>query len=105
MPGAVPSPARRGLMLVLSSPSGAGKSSIARALLAEEGARLHLSISVTTRQRRPSEVEGISMPLAPMAILSSALATAGMASAASERPAVPTSSLPRSNMRPAIWRR
>ena len=57
MPG--PLPARRGLMLVLSSPSGAGKSSIARALLAEEGKRLHLSISVTTRQRRPSEVDGI----------------------------------------------
>ena len=59
MPGAVPLPARRGLMLVLSSPSGAGKSSIARALLAEEGERLHLSISVTTRARRPSEADGI----------------------------------------------
>lgn len=51
--------ARRGLMLVLSSPSGAGKSSIARALLAEERADLVLSISVTTRHRRPSEVEGV----------------------------------------------
>ncbi|MBZ0230040.1 MAG: guanylate kinase [Bauldia sp.] len=59
MPRAAVTPTRRGLMLVLSSPSGAGKSSIARALLAEEGKRLHLSISVTTRQRRPSEVEGI----------------------------------------------
>ena len=53
MPRAAVTPTRRGLMLVLSSPSGA------RALLAEEGKRLHLSISVTTRQRRPSEVEGI----------------------------------------------
>ncbi len=52
-------PARRGMMLVLSSPSGAGKSSIARALLAEEGEKVALSISVTTRRRRPSEVEGV----------------------------------------------
>lgn len=50
---------RRGLMLVLSSPSGAGKSSIARSLIEEERDLLFLSISVTTRPRRPSEVEGI----------------------------------------------
>ena len=50
---------RRGLMLVLSSPSGAGKSSISRALINDEGDRIFLSISVTTRSRRPSEVEGI----------------------------------------------
>lgn len=50
---------RRGLMLVLSSPSGAGKSSISRALVNGERDRLVLSISVTTRSRRPSEVEGI----------------------------------------------
>jgi guanylate kinase len=50
---------RRGVMLVLSSPSGAGKSSIARSLIAEEHDRLDLSISVTTRPRRPSEVEGV----------------------------------------------
>jgi guanylate kinase len=52
------SPARRGLMLVLSSPSGAGKSTIARLLL-EHSDNLSLSISVTTRPRRHSEVEGI----------------------------------------------
>jgi guanylate kinase len=44
-------------MLVLSSPSGAGKSTLARLLLSEER-DLNLSISVTTRPRRPSEVEG-----------------------------------------------
>jgi len=51
-------PARRGLMLVLSSPSGAGKSTLSRLLLQDE-TDLSLSISVTTRSRRPSEVEGV----------------------------------------------
>ncbi|WP_018390324.1 guanylate kinase [Ancylobacter sp. FA202] len=49
---------RRGLMLVLSSPSGAGKSTLAQMLLREHP-EIHLSVSVTTRERRPSEVEGI----------------------------------------------
>ncbi len=48
---------RRGLMLVLSSPSGAGKSTIARNLL-ESDPSLEISVSVTTRQRRPSEIAG-----------------------------------------------
>ena len=48
---------RRGLMLVLSSPSGAGKSTIARALLAEDG-ELSMSVSVTTRPPRPGERSG-----------------------------------------------
>ena len=48
---------RRGLMLVLSSPSGAGKTSIARQLLAED-ANLTLSVSATTRPPRPNEVDG-----------------------------------------------
>jgi guanylate kinase len=51
-------PVRRGLMLVLSSPSGAGKSTLSRLLL-QEDRDLSLSISVTTRQRRPSEVDGV----------------------------------------------
>ncbi|TCR93023.1 guanylate kinase [Rhizobium sp. BK376] len=50
--------ARRGLMLVISSPSGAGKSTIARTLL-ETDKQISLSVSVTTRQRRPSEIEDI----------------------------------------------
>ena len=48
---------KRGLMLVLSSPSGAGKTSICKKLLELEG-DLVLSVSETTRPRRPSEVEG-----------------------------------------------
>ena len=49
---------RRGLMLVLSSPSGAGKSTIARNLL-ENDKIFSLSVSVTTRARRPSEIDGV----------------------------------------------
>src|SRR3954454_5195765 len=49
---------RRGLMLVLSSPSGAGKTSISRRVLELEPA-LRLSISATTRPQRPSEIEGV----------------------------------------------
>lgn len=49
---------RRGLMLVLSSPSGAGKSTIARNLL-ESDPGLELSVSVTTRPRRASEIDGV----------------------------------------------
>jgi len=50
--------ARRGLMLVISSPSGAGKSTIARNVL-ETDRQISLSVSVTTRSRRPSEIEGV----------------------------------------------
>ncbi|MHA1189695.1 MAG: guanylate kinase [Alphaproteobacteria bacterium] len=50
--------ARRGLMFVLSSPSGAGKSTLARQLLAEE-TQVELSVSVTTRTRRSSEIDGV----------------------------------------------
>ena len=49
---------RRGLMLVLSSPSGAGKTTISRKLLAIERERMLLSVSVTTRKPRPGEVDG-----------------------------------------------
>ena len=48
---------RRGLMLVLSSPSGAGKTTISRLLL-ERDDEISLSVSVTTRPKRPGEVEG-----------------------------------------------
>jgi guanylate kinase len=48
---------RRGLMLVLSSPSGAGKTTLARRLL-ESDPEISLSVSATTRAKRPNEVEG-----------------------------------------------
>ncbi len=50
---------RRGLMLILSSPSGAGKTTLTRDLLQDRSLNLELSISVTTRPRRSSEVDGI----------------------------------------------
>ncbi|SMH60213.1 guanylate kinase [Azospirillum agricola] len=49
---------RRGLMLVLSSPSGAGKTTISRRLLDRDG-DLAMSVSVTTRPMRPGEVPGV----------------------------------------------
>lgn len=49
--------ARRGLMLVLSSPSGAGKSTLSRRLL-QSDPQIAMSVSVTTRAKRPNEVEG-----------------------------------------------
>ena len=49
---------RRGLMFVLSSPSGAGKTTISRALLERED-NLSLSVSVTTRPPRPGEKDGV----------------------------------------------
>jgi len=48
---------RRGLMLVLSSPSGAGKTTLSRRLLKED-AGVTLSVSVTTRKMRPGEIDG-----------------------------------------------
>lgn len=48
---------RRGLMLVLSSPSGAGKTTISRELLKLEK-NLSMSVSATTREPRPGEIEG-----------------------------------------------
>ncbi len=48
---------RRGLMLVLSSPSGAGKTTITRALLAKDDSMV-MSVSATTRPPRPGEVDG-----------------------------------------------
>jgi guanylate kinase len=49
--------ARRGLMLVLSSPSGAGKTTLSRKLLEADPA-VELSVSVTTREQRPGEIDG-----------------------------------------------
>ncbi|MCJ8191520.1 guanylate kinase [Sphingomicrobium aestuariivivum] len=48
---------RRGLLIVLSSPSGAGKSSISRQLMADDS-NITMSISATTRAPRPGEVDG-----------------------------------------------
>jgi guanylate kinase len=50
---------RRGLILILSSPSGAGKTTLTRMLLQDKSLDLTLSVSVTTRARRSSEADGI----------------------------------------------
>jgi guanylate kinase len=55
-PHMLPVVARRGMMFVLSSPSGAGKSTLSRMLLDDPA--VELSISVTTRAKRPGEVDG-----------------------------------------------
>ena len=55
-PEAMCAPAPRGLLLVISSPSGAGKTTLARRLAAEFA--LRFSVSFTTRSPRPGEVEG-----------------------------------------------
>jgi guanylate kinase len=52
-----PEIARRGILLVLSSPSGAGKTTITRALV-QRDANLEISVSVTTRPKRAGEVDG-----------------------------------------------
>ncbi|HET9355729.1 MAG TPA: guanylate kinase, partial [Sphingomicrobium sp.] len=49
---------RRGLLIVLSSPSGAGKSTISRNLMADDPT-ITMSISATTRPRRPGEVDDV----------------------------------------------
>jgi guanylate kinase len=54
---------RRGIMLVVSSPSGAGKTTLSRNLLEQENiedpGKLELSVSATTRARRASEIDGV----------------------------------------------
>jgi guanylate kinase len=49
----------RGMILILSSPSGAGKTTLTRMLMQDHALDLTLSVSVTTRPRRSSEVDGI----------------------------------------------
>ncbi len=49
---------RRGLLLVLSSPSGAGKTTITRRLVELEGEGVEISVSHTTRPKRPDEMDG-----------------------------------------------
>lgn len=56
-PSSFPTIRRRGLMFVLSSPSGAGKSTISREILARDS-NITMSVSATTRPKRPGEVAG-----------------------------------------------
>ena len=50
---------RRGMILILSSPSGAGKTTLTRMLMQDSALDLTLSVSVTTRRRRSSEMDGV----------------------------------------------
>jgi guanylate kinase len=58
LPEASASRSRRGLLIVLSSPSGAGKTTVSRMLL-EADSEISMSVSATTRPKRPGEVEGL----------------------------------------------
>jgi guanylate kinase len=69
--------ARRGLCLVLAAPSGAGKTTIARRLLAAS-ADLALSVSVTTRAPRPGERDGIDYHFRDPAAFDALVAAGGM---------------------------
>lgn len=69
--------ARRGLCLVLAAPSGAGKTTIARRLLAASG-DLALSVSVTTRAPRPGERDGIDYHFRDPAAFDALVAAGGM---------------------------
>jgi guanylate kinase len=51
-------PVSRGVLVIVSSPSGAGKTTLTRRLLAEFGPQLEFSVSYTTRPMRPGEVDG-----------------------------------------------
>ncbi|MGC8478191.1 MAG: guanylate kinase [Acetobacteraceae bacterium] len=70
-------PARRGLCLVLAAPSGAGKTTIARRLLAATP-DLALSVSVTTRAPRPGERDGIDYHFRDPAAFDALVAAGGM---------------------------
>jgi guanylate kinase len=48
----------RGVLVIVSSPSGAGKTTLTRRLLTENGPQLEFSVSYTTRPKRPGEVDG-----------------------------------------------
>lgn len=50
---------QRGLLIVLSGPSGVGKGTVRKAIFEEEGVDFQYSISATTRQPRPGEVDGV----------------------------------------------
>lgn len=58
LPSRSPSRTRRGVMLIIASPSGAGKSTLSRLLL-DTDKEISMSVSVTTRPRRSSEVDGV----------------------------------------------
>ncbi len=70
---------RRGLMFILSSPSGAGKTTLSRMLLAKDP-EIKLSVSATTRPPRPNEVDGVHYhfvtPEQFQAMIDAAIATA-----------------------------
>ena len=68
---------RRGLMLVLSSPSGAGKTTISRKLLERE-AGLTMSVSVTTRPKRPGERDGLDYTFIDQAAFDRMVAEGGL---------------------------
>ncbi|WP_311407165.1 guanylate kinase [Liquorilactobacillus uvarum] len=49
---------KRGMLIVLSGPSGVGKGTVRKAIFEQDGNKFHYSISMTTRAKRPGEVNG-----------------------------------------------
>lgn len=71
-------PQRRGLLFVVSSPSGAGKTTLTRRLMAAQGDSLRMSVSATTRPMRPGEVEGRDYHFVDQARFSELVESGGM---------------------------
>ncbi|MCG4282375.1 guanylate kinase, partial [Lacticaseibacillus saniviri] len=68
----------RGMLIVLSGPSGVGKGTVRQAMLAGDYRDFHYSVSMTTRKMRPGEVDGVDYYFRTKAEFENEIATGGM---------------------------